>query len=92
MLREHLELWSQELGMAYKGVSVDEFLVAIKARGPESPVFKFVPLMQFMRKYWFDSEERTKDFPIETKNIFEELPEASWPDQRDVFKNSLLYR
>ncbi|CDJ59982.1 hypothetical protein EMWEY_00026540 [Eimeria maxima] len=89
--REHLEIWSQELGLAYKGANVDEFLAAVKARGPESPVFKFVPLMQFMRKYWFDSEQRTDDFPIENKNIFEELPNAKWPDQRDVFKNSLLY-
>ncbi|OEH75794.1 uncharacterized protein LOC34622966 [Cyclospora cayetanensis] len=88
---DHLELWSQELGIAYKGVHIDEFLAAVKARGPESPVFKFVPLIQFMRKYWFDSEVRTKDFPIETKNIFEALPSARWPDQRDVFKNSLLY-
>ncbi|CDI76871.1 Soraphen polyketide synthase A, related, related [Eimeria acervulina] len=89
--REHLEVWSQELGLAYKGASVDEFLAAVKARGPESPVFKFVPLMQFMRKYWFDSEQRTDDFPIENKNIFEDLPDAKWPDQRDIFKNSLLY-
>lgn len=78
--------------MRYRGVAIDEFLTAIKLRGPESPVFKFVPLMQFMRKYWFGEDERDQDFPIETRNIFEVLPHMEWPNQRDVFKNSVLYR
>ncbi|KFG37318.1 putative type I fatty acid synthase, partial [Toxoplasma gondii GAB2-2007-GAL-DOM2] len=89
--RADLEQWSQELGISYVGVKVDEFLEAIKKRGPESPVFKFVPLMQHWRRFWFDPEERTESFPISNEHIFEDLPHMRWPSLREVFKNSLLY-
>lgn len=87
-----MEQWSQELGISYKGVKVEVFLEAIKKRGPDSPVFKFVPLMQHWRKFWFDPNERTDSFPISNSHIFEDLPHVKWPPLREVFKNSVLYR
>eukprot|EP01054_Gregarina_sp_Poly1_P004682 Gregarina_sp_Poly_1__4681@NODE_24_length_20154_cov_63_859810_g22_i0_p1_GENE_NODE_24_length_20154_cov_63_859810_g22_i0NODE_24_length_20154_cov_63_859810_g22_i0_p1_ORF_typecomplete_len6649_score1079_63ketoacylsynt/PF00109_26/1_3e25ketoacylsynt/PF00109_26/1_3e73ketoacylsynt/PF00109_26/1_5e81KR/PF08659_10/3_3e56KR/PF08659_10/2_4e03KR/PF08659_10/1_6e55KR/PF08659_10/3_4e50KR/PF08659_10/8_1e02Acyl_transf_1/PF00698_21/3e83Acyl_transf_1/PF00698_21/1_6e78Ketoacylsynt_C/PF02801_22/4_7e42Ketoacylsynt_C/PF02 len=89
--REDMELWAAEAGITYKGVPLDTFLEAVKKRGPESPVFRFVPLMQYWRRYWFDPEPRKDPWPIRTQNIFDELPHMSWPALRDIFRNSFLY-
>lgn len=86
-----MELWAREAGIQYNGVPVDDFLNAVKKRGPESPVYRFVPLMQYWRRFWFDPEVRESDWPIRTQNIFDELPHMSWPPLREVFRNSFLY-
>uniref|UniRef100_A0A0G4G258 Carrier domain-containing protein n=1 Tax=Chromera velia CCMP2878 TaxID=1169474 RepID=A0A0G4G258_9ALVE len=86
-----IEGWAAEVGIDYRGAKVDEFFRAVKARGPESPVFKFVPLMQHWRSYWFDPEERKDPFPIEVNNIFDDLPHQAWPPIEETFKNSFLY-
>mmetsp|Transcript_50562 Transcript_50562/g.126763 ORF Transcript_50562/g.126763 Transcript_50562/m.126763 type:complete len:558 (-) Transcript_50562:424-2097(-) len=87
-----LEAWADELGIKYYGVKIDTFLDAVKKRGPESPVFKFVPLMQHWRSYWFDCDERTEPFPIRTQNIFDELPHMAWPPVKDIFRASFQYQ
>eukprot|EP00923_Selenidium_pygospionis_P038108 GHVN01066603.1.p1 GENE.GHVN01066603.1~~GHVN01066603.1.p1 ORF type:complete len:1995 (+),score=378.33 GHVN01066603.1:625-5985(+) len=38
-----------------------------------------------------DAILRTGRFPIRTQNIFDDVPDASWPDQKEVFKTSFLY-
>ncbi|CEL95566.1 unnamed protein product [Vitrella brassicaformis CCMP3155] len=87
-----LEAWADELGIKYYGVKIDTFLDAVKKRGPESPVFKFVLLMQYWRSYWFDCDERTEPFPIRTHNIFDELPHMAWPPVKDTFRASFQYQ
>ncbi|CEM33873.1 unnamed protein product, partial [Vitrella brassicaformis CCMP3155] len=83
--------WADELGIKYYGVKIDTFLDAVKKHGPESPVFKFVPLMQHWRSYWFDCDERTEPLPIRTQNIFDELPHMAWPPVKEVFRASFQY-
>eukprot|EP00922_Rhytidocystis_sp_ex-Travisia-forbesii_P020004 GHVS01029517.1.p1 GENE.GHVS01029517.1~~GHVS01029517.1.p1 ORF type:complete len:2046 (-),score=279.27 GHVS01029517.1:105-6029(-) len=89
--RQDLESWADEMGIIYKGVKVDEFLAAVKARGPLSPVFKFLPLMQYWRKFWFDPDERSEAFPIRNQNIFDDLPHMQWPPLKEIFENSFIY-
>ncbi|OII74186.1 type I fatty acid synthase [Cryptosporidium ubiquitum] len=90
--KKHIETLASQLGLEnYKGVAIDEFFTAIKKRGPESPIFKFVPLMQYWRHYWFDNTERTQPFPVDTSNVFEDMPEISWPPLDITFQNSFLY-
>eukprot|EP00919_Chromeraceae_sp_WS-2016_P020551 GHVR01048845.1.p1 GENE.GHVR01048845.1~~GHVR01048845.1.p1 ORF type:complete len:1641 (+),score=299.72 GHVR01048845.1:402-5324(+) len=91
--KEHMEEWAAEVGVSYKGVSLDDFLHAVKQRGHSSPVFKFVPLMQLWRHYWFDNsdEKLVSSFPISVKNVFELLPHMKWPPMKDTFKSSFLY-
>eukprot|EP00922_Rhytidocystis_sp_ex-Travisia-forbesii_P020003 GHVS01029514.1.p1 GENE.GHVS01029514.1~~GHVS01029514.1.p1 ORF type:complete len:1315 (-),score=208.36 GHVS01029514.1:118-4062(-) len=89
--RQDLECWADEMGIRYKGVKVDEFVAAVKARGPASPVFKFLPLMQYWRKFWFDPEERAEAFPIRNQNIFDDLPHMQWPPLKEIFENSFIY-
>ncbi|KAK9173529.1 Male sterility protein family protein [Cryptosporidium meleagridis] len=90
--KKHVEAWASQLGLGnYKGVPIDEFFSAIKSRGPESPIFKFVPLMQYWRHYWFDNTERTQPFPVDTSNVSEDMPEISWPPLEITFQNSFLY-
>ncbi|OII76608.1 type I fatty acid synthase [Cryptosporidium andersoni] len=91
LTRSDIENWARELGLVYYGVNIDKFLTAIKERGPESPIFKFVPLMQYWRHYWFDNKERTEPFPVNSSNILEDIPEIKWPSLRETFCNSFLY-
>lgn len=88
---KEVEEWASEMGIYYKGVKADEFFSAVKARGPSSPVYKFLPLMQYWRKFWFDPGERIETFPIRNQNIFDELPQMEWPPQKEVFENSFFY-
>ncbi|KAH7647411.1 type I fatty acid synthase [Cryptosporidium bovis] len=86
------ELWGSQLGIKeYKGVLIDEFFTVIKNRGPESPIFKFVPLMKYWRHYWFDNVQRTTPFPVDTSHVLEDFPEIKWPRLEDTFYNSFLY-
>ncbi|KAH8741697.1 type I fatty acid synthase, partial [Cryptosporidium ryanae] len=86
------EAWGSQLGIKeYKGVLIDEFFTVIKNRGPESPIFKFVPLMKYWRHYWFDNVQRTTPFPVDTSNVLEDFPEIKWPPLEDTFHNSFLY-
>eukprot|EP00921_Rhytidocystis_pertsovi_P005095 GHVQ01008804.1.p1 GENE.GHVQ01008804.1~~GHVQ01008804.1.p1 ORF type:complete len:4630 (+),score=744.88 GHVQ01008804.1:433-13890(+) len=89
--RQDLESWAQEVGISYKGVQVDEFITAVKTRGPTSPVFKFLPLMQYWRRFWFDPKERTTPFPIRFQNIIDELPHMDWPPLKEIFVRSFVY-
>ncbi|KAJ1604717.1 type I fatty acid synthase [Cryptosporidium canis] len=90
--KKHIETWASQLGLRnYKGVGIDEFFTAVKRRGPESPIFKFVPLMQYWRHYWFDNVERTQPFPVDTSNVAEDIPEISWPPMDTTFHHSFLY-
>lgn len=79
------------MGIRYHGVPINEFLDAIKARGPTSPVYKFVPLMTYWRRYWFDPNERDQPFPIRNQNIIDDVPGIEWPPLRKIFLNSFLY-
>ncbi|KAF8821063.1 putative type I fatty acid synthase [Cardiosporidium cionae] len=89
-----LERWNREFGVTYKEVPFDEFYTYVKERGPSSPIYKFAPLMQYWRKYWFDSNGKEGNFPIGNQNIFDELPNMTWPPvQQNYFpKESLAVR
>lgn len=88
----HLYKWAESLGLKYEGIPCDEFFDTVKAIGPSSPVFKFVPLMQYWRQYWFDSAHRDSPFPITTDHVDEDLGEkVIWPELRELFKRSFLY-
>lgn len=93
VIRPQFVQWFRELGLELKSVSPDEYLNAIKARGSDSPLFEYIPMLQFWRKYWFADSERDEPLPISTRNILEDLPHRSspWPPPREVFKRSFLY-
>eukprot|EP00388_Colpodella_angusta_P036474 GDKK01038982.1.p1 GENE.GDKK01038982.1~~GDKK01038982.1.p1 ORF type:complete len:2426 (-),score=919.41 GDKK01038982.1:76-6528(-) len=83
--------WSEEVGLKYRAVSFDEFVSAVKKTGPQSPIFKFIPLMATWRSFWYDESAKSTPYPIESKRIFEDLPDFSWPDMKETFKKSFFY-
>jgi thioester reductase-like protein len=84
--------WSKELGINLNPVSFDTFLKAIRKRGASSPIFRFVPLMQYWRKYWFDtSDVHNTHHPVNSTRIFEDLPSLKWPDLKETFFRSFMY-
>uniref|UniRef100_A0A0G4FNR0 Carrier domain-containing protein n=1 Tax=Chromera velia CCMP2878 TaxID=1169474 RepID=A0A0G4FNR0_9ALVE len=93
--QDEQERWAASLGISFKGVSFEEFEKTIEARGGESPLLKFLPLMHHWRRYWYDvdkeTEERRGPFPIRTEHIFEDLPHMSWPLGEDLLTRSFLF-
>eukprot|EP00915_Cephaloidophora_sp_WS-2016_P002257 GHVH01003012.1.p1 GENE.GHVH01003012.1~~GHVH01003012.1.p1 ORF type:complete len:4454 (-),score=762.62 GHVH01003012.1:53-12439(-) len=89
---DEMQEMAGSLGLKYDGVPCDTFFDAVKSAGPSSPVFKFVPLMQYWRAYWFDSPPRDETFPIRTQNVADDLgEEVEWPALREVFRRSFMY-
>uniref|UniRef100_A0A0G4HR60 Uncharacterized protein n=1 Tax=Chromera velia CCMP2878 TaxID=1169474 RepID=A0A0G4HR60_9ALVE len=89
------EHWAAGVGLSLKGVSFEEFEKTIQARGAESPLLKFLPLMHHWRPYWYEvdreTEARRDPFPVCTENIFEDLPHMSWPSGEDVLMRSFVF-
>lgn len=91
-VRQHFVQWFNELGLDMSSAIPEEFWNTIKKRGADSPLFVFIPMLQFWRHYWF-ADERCEPQPISTRNILDDLPHRTslWPPIREVFKRSFLY-
>lgn len=87
--------WALEVGIEYTAVECDKYFDIVKEVGPQTAVYKFVPLMQFWRRYWFDTEEalnKTSNYPIMTSNINDDLKRKTvWPEIKDIFKRSFIF-
>eukprot|EP00922_Rhytidocystis_sp_ex-Travisia-forbesii_P042922 GHVS01064161.1.p1 GENE.GHVS01064161.1~~GHVS01064161.1.p1 ORF type:complete len:733 (-),score=92.21 GHVS01064161.1:703-2811(-) len=93
VIRPQFIEWFSQLGLHFESVTPDDYLNAIKARGRDSPLFEYIPMVQFWRRYWFADNERDEPLPISTRNILDDLPHQNspWPPPREVFKRSFLY-
>eukprot|EP00921_Rhytidocystis_pertsovi_P009458 GHVQ01015209.1.p1 GENE.GHVQ01015209.1~~GHVQ01015209.1.p1 ORF type:complete len:3891 (+),score=563.52 GHVQ01015209.1:853-12525(+) len=85
--------WFEQLGLEFGSGTPEEYLNAIKERGRDSPLFEYIPMIQFWRRYWFADNESSEPLPISTRNILDDLPHRNspWPPPREVFKRSFLY-
>uniref|UniRef100_A0A0G4FTC3 Uncharacterized protein n=1 Tax=Chromera velia CCMP2878 TaxID=1169474 RepID=A0A0G4FTC3_9ALVE len=87
------ERWAQSLGLSLKAKPIEEFEEAILKR--QSAMAKFLPMMQYWRRYWFhidkETEERRAPLPVMNRNIFEDLPHMRWPSGEETLTNSFIY-
>jgi len=85
--------WAAEIGLDWKGVPWSEFSAAVKRRGTSSPMHELLPFFDKFAQFWFDPlvEEAVGELTISTAHLTMDLPNASWPPLKSVFKRGFVY-
>eukprot|EP00916_Digyalum_oweni_P000048 GHVL01000063.1.p1 GENE.GHVL01000063.1~~GHVL01000063.1.p1 ORF type:complete len:2609 (+),score=591.47 GHVL01000063.1:913-7827(+) len=87
---------ASDLGLDYQLMPADEFLNLVREKGDASPLFKFLPVINIWKYYWFHHDsprEKWLTFPISTSNLDVDLPviNSRWPTVSETLRRSALF-
>ena len=71
---DHYDLEPADFGYYWPVVSYDSFKRACQARGPDSPLYGYWPVLDHFGQYWFSSDKPKDRLPICDRAIREDCP------------------